>query len=367
MSPQIESAKIIPLSPVSWGEGVTRDVALLELTAADGTSGIGSAYAGSDQVRKAWEAYRHRPKSLGEARGEMVPAMSAIDIALWDIKGKAAGEPVSELLGGRRRDRIQAYVTVDVPLEDKPRDAFERVLRAAMGMGFKALKLCITGFGRRDESRTDSEWDLLEERLLAIAREIVGPDITLMLDVFGSDPRWSSGFEWALKTSRVLEDLDYLWFEEPLPPGATEDYVRLSRASGIAISGGEDFVALSEFEDWSVRRAVSILQPDCTRVGGLTPMRAIREAAFQANIDLVPHGWNTAVGFAADLQLQATTPRGKLCMVEFMPTGHLTEPLRYDPFRLDRDGMIAVPTGPGLGIELDQDRVDRRTGVFDCP
>ena len=95
-------------------------------------------------------------------------------------------------------------------------------------------------------------------------------------------------------------------------------------------------------------------------------MHSIRETAHQGNIDLIPHGWNTAVGLAADLQFQATTPKGRLCMVEYMPTRHLTEPLKHDPFSLDHEGMIAVPTGPGLGIELDHDRVEGGVGVFDC-
>ena len=95
-------------------------------------------------------------------------------------------------------------------------------------------------------------------------------------------------------------------------------------------------------------------------------MHSIREMARRHNIDIIPHGWNTAVGLAADLQFQATTPKGRLCMVKYMPTGHLTQPLKHDPFSLDDEGMIAVPTGPGLGIELDHDRVEGRVGAFDC-
>jgi L-alanine-DL-glutamate epimerase-like enolase superfamily enzyme len=355
------------MCPVSWGQGVTKDVALLELTTADGISGLGSAYTGSRQVLEAWKTYRRNPETLHKAQDEMAIPMSAIDIALWDIKGKKTGKSISELLGGRQRDCILAYATVSLPLTTaRPGDAFEQGVRSVMNLGFKAIKLSMAGFGHRNSTRSDLEWDSYEAALLTFAREIVGPEFTLMLDVYGSDPNWSGSFDWALKTARILEKLGYLWLEEPLPPTATEEYIRLSLASGIAISGGEDFIALKDFESWSAKRAVSILQPDCTRVGGLTPLHCIREAAHHHNIDLIPHGWNTAVGLAADLQFQATTPEGRLCMVEYMPARHLEEPLKHDPFGLDHEGMIAVPTGPGLGVELDNDRVEDGVGVFDC-
>jgi len=363
----IEKAMIIPMCPVSWGKGVMKDVALFEMTTADGISGLGSAYTGFKQVLEVWKAYRYSPERLHKAQDEMAIPMSAIDIALWDIKGKKTDKPISELLGGRQRDRILAYATVGLPLTAaRPGDDFEQKIRAVMDLGFKAIKLFIADFGHRNNSKSDGEWDAYEAALLAFAREIVGPKFTLMLDVYGSDPKWSGNFEWALKTAKALEKLGYLWFEEPLPPRATKDYVRLTRASGIAISGGEDFIALKDFESWSAKKAVTILQADCTRVGGLTHIHSIREAAHRGNIDFIPHGCNTAVGFAADLQFQATTPKGRLCMVEYMPTRHLTEPLKHDPFSLDDEGMIAVPTGPGLGIELDHDRVEGGVGVFDC-
>ena len=229
------------------------------MTTADGISGLGSAYTGSKQVLEAWKAYRHSPESLHKAQDERAIPMSAIDIALWDIKGKKTDKPISELLGGRQHDRILAYATVALPLTTaRPGDAFEQKIRAVMDLGFKAIKLYMAGFGHRNNARSDREWDAYEVALLAFAREIVGPKFTLMLDVYGSDPQWTSNFEWALKTAKALEKLDYLWFEEPLPPRATEDYVRLTRASGIAISGGEDFIALKDFERWSAKKAVTI-------------------------------------------------------------------------------------------------------------
>jgi L-alanine-DL-glutamate epimerase-like enolase superfamily enzyme len=349
----IKNSKIIPLPPVDWGGGDVRDVVVLELTTPEGITGLGSAYAGVSQLRDALNQYQQDPRSLHIADAEMTLPMSAIDIALWDIRGKEENQPVSELLGGRKHDRVLAYATVDLPMTSATAgDAFDRILRSVVDQGFRAVKICIDKFGHRDSSKSEKEWDRCEANLLKFARKIVGKNVRLMLDVYGSDPEWPGDFDWALKTSRVLAELDYLWFEEPLAPAALEDFARLTQHANVAIAGGEDFILLRDFEKLSDLKAVNILQPDCTRVGGLTQMQSIRNAASQNNIDLIPHGWSTAVGLAADLQFQATVSDDKYCMVEFWPHRTIREFLKHDPFSLDNDGRITVPVGAGLGVEL---------------
>jgi L-alanine-DL-glutamate epimerase-like enolase superfamily enzyme len=286
----------------------------------------------------------------------MTIPMSAIDIALWDIRGKKENQPVSELLGGRKHDRILAYATVTLPMTSATAgDAFDKILRSVVDQGFRAVKLSIDNFGHRDNSNSDKEWDICEANLLRFARNIVGKNVQLMLDVYGSDPQWTGDFDWAFKTTKVLEELDYVWFEEPLAPEAFEDFVRLTQLANIAIAGGEDFILVRDFENLSNLKAVNILQPDCTRVGGLTQMQSIRNAAGQNNINLIPHGWNTAVGLAADLQFQATVSDDKFCMVEYMPHRIITDLLKHNPFSLDNEGRITVPTGVGLGVELNDE------------
>ena len=295
----IENARIIPLAPVDWGGGEARD------------------------------------------------------IALWDIRGKQAQLPVSELLGGRKHDRILAYATVDLPMTSAAAgDVFDKILRSVLDQGFKAIKLSIEKFGHRDNRKSEKEWDIYEASLLRFARDIVGRNVPLMLDVYGSDPLWAGDFDWAFKTTKVLEELDFLWFEEPLAPAALEDYVRLTQLANIAIAGGEDFILVRDFETLAKRKAVNILQPDCTRVGGLTKMRSIHAAASKNNLDLIPHGWNTAVGLAADLQFQATVTNSEYRMVEFRPHRSITDVLKDNPFSLDNEGRVTVPTGAGLGVEL---------------
>ncbi len=352
----IEDAKIIPLPPVDWGDDVQKDVVLVEITTPDGTTGLGSAYTGVNQLRDALNQYQQDPESLHNADAEMTIPMSAIDIALWDIRGKEENQPVSELLGGRKRDRILAYATVSLPMTSATAgDAFDKILRSVVDQGFRAVKICIDNFGHRDNSKSDTEWDLCEAKLLRFARSIIGENVQLMLDVYGSDPEWTGDFDWALKTTKVLEELDYLWIEEPLAPEAFEDFARLTRLANIAIAGGEDFILVKDFENLSDLKAVNILQPDCTRVGGLTQMQAIRSTASRNNLNLIPHGWNTAVGLAADLQFQATMSDDEYCMVEYMPHKIITDLLKHDPFALDNEGRITLPTGAGLGVELNDE------------
>ena len=347
------NTKILPLSPIDWGDGVEKDVVLLEMTTPEGITGLGSAYTGTDQLQSALRLYEHNPAMLHYDNVETTIAMSAIDIALWDIRGKEECQPISELLGGRKRDRIRAYATMNLTMTSAlSRDTFEKALRDLMDRGFKAIKLSIDGFGHRNDSRSESEWDLCETTLMESARTIVGENIELMLDAYGSDPDWTPEFGWAVKTAKVLEKLHYLWLEEPLAPEAFDDYTRLTRRSNIAIAGGEDFILVNDFEKLSKLKAVNILQPDCTRVGGLTAMQSIHSVANQNDVTLIPHGWNTAVGLAADLQLQATMADDELCMVEVMPHSSITDVLEHNPFALDHEGRIAIPTGSGLGITL---------------
>ncbi|MBT7877644.1 MAG: mandelate racemase/muconate lactonizing enzyme family protein [Gammaproteobacteria bacterium] len=347
------NAEIIPLPPVNWGDNIEKETVLLEITNPEGITGLGSAYTGVDRLQEALRLYQQNPAILHTADAEMTIPMSAIDIALWDIRGKEEGQPVSELLGGRKRDRILAYATMDLPMTSAVTgDALERNLRALLDQGFRAIKLSVDDFGHRDDSKSESEWNLCEENLLKAARKIVGTKVQLMLDVYGSDPNWTPDFDWAVKIAKVLAQLDYLWFEEPLTPKAFDDYVRLTQLSNIAIAAGEDFILLKDFQKLSLLKAVNILQPDCTRVGGLTQMQSIRSAASQNNISLIPHGWNTAIGLAADLQFQATLSDDKFCMVEVMPHSVITDLLKHNPFALDNEGKIILPTGPGLGVSL---------------
>jgi L-alanine-DL-glutamate epimerase-like enolase superfamily enzyme len=275
-------------------------------------------------------------------------AMSGIDIALWDILGKVTGQPISRLLGGRHRERIKPYGSL---LMDDP-DKLCAKLEDGMTRGFRAFKMGWGPFGRVD-AKTD-------ERIVKAARETLGPDIELMVDAGGSDAFWPHGYKWALHTARMLADYDVTWFEEPLRPDDLEGYIKLTAHAPLPITGCEALTRRQSFLPWIERRAVDYIQPDVTKVGGLTEEFRIAQYADDHSILFVPHGWNTAVGLAADLQLVAAV--GNARWVEYITPAPYIEELLAEPIVLDSDGHIPIPDAPGLGLHWNPEGIAKFTG-----
>jgi D-galactarolactone cycloisomerase len=295
-------------------------------------------------------AEKLRQHTFWQGRGGAVEhAISGIDIALWDLMGKICNQPVARLLGGIYRDRIKPYGSL---LFDEP-DRLADKLRQATARGFKAIKLGWKPFGRRD-SKTD-------ERLIRVARETIGPDVELMVDAGGSDAFWPHGYKWALRTAQMLAAYDVVWFEEALPPDDLAGFIELRRHSPVPITSGEVLTRRQSFWPFLQNHAVDIIQPDCTKCGGLSEAWRIGWMAYEHNIQLVPHGWNTAIGLAADLHLTAALPIAKY--VEFLTPSPYVDELITQPLRPDSDGFLHVPIDKkGLGIELNRDAM-RRYGV----
>jgi L-alanine-DL-glutamate epimerase-like enolase superfamily enzyme len=277
--------------------------------------------------------------------GAVTHAISGIDIALWDIMGKACGQPVSRLLGGNYRDRIKPYGSI---LFDEP-DALTRNLESVVGRGFRAIKMGWRPFGRRDRA--------FDELLVRTARQAVGDDIDLMVDAGGSEQFWPHGSNWARNTASMLADYNIVWFEEALPPDDIEGFVELTRTSPVPISGGEVLTRRQSFAPWLKGRALDIIQPDVTKCGGLSEFRRIAQMAQDHNVQVVPHGWNTAVGLAADLQISAFVPNATY--VEYLTPCAYIDELPTKPFQLDDDGCLPIPQAPGLGIDIDDDRLQQ--------
>src|SRR5947199_4253257 len=287
---------------------------VVEVLTDEGLVGVGSAYTSKALVGAALALLR--PHLIGEradeparvseklrqhtfwqGRGGAVEhAISGIDIALWDLFGKVCRQPVARLLGGIYRDRIKPYGSL---LFDEP-DRLREKLRQATSRGFKAIKLGWKPFGRRDAK--------FDELLVRTARETVGPGVELMVDAGGSDAYWPHGYKWALRTAQMLAAYDVIWFEEALPPDDLAGFVELRRHSPVPIATGEVLTRRQSFWPFLQNHAVDIIQPDATKVGGLTESWRIGWMAYEHNIQLVPHGWNTAIGLAADLHLTAALP-----------------------------------------------------------
>jgi L-alanine-DL-glutamate epimerase-like enolase superfamily enzyme len=280
--------------------------------------------------------------------GAITHAISGIDIALWDLLGQATGQPISRLLGGRHRERVQPYASL---LMEEPARLRDRLL-AVKAQGFRAFKIGWGPFGRRD-ARTD-------RAIVAAARDAIGKECRLMVDAGGSDAHWPNGYRWALNTARMLADYDVHWFEEALVPDALDDFARLREHSPVPIAGGEVLTRRQSFQPFLERRAFDIVQPDVTKVGGISEERRIAWAAEDRGIRFIPHGWNTAVGLAADLHLAAAVPGTDL--VEYLTGSPFIDEITAGGWKLDADGMLAIPTAPGLGLTLDRDAVAKYTG-----
>lgn len=280
--------------------------------------------------------------------GSITHTISGIDIALWDLLGQATGQPVGRLLGGRYRERVKPYASV---LMDQPKPLTDHLLRLKEH-GFRAFKMGWGPFGRVSDS--------LDEAIVRAARDAVGPGMRLMVDAGGSDAFWVQGFKWALRTARMLDEYDVAWFEEPLKPDALRDYAALRRAAPVPIAGGEVLTRRQSFQPWLQEGALDIVQPDVTKVGGITESRRIAWMAQEHGVQFIPHGWNTAVGLATDLQLASAFPETDL--VEYLTGSPYVDGIVSGGWQLDADGMLAIPEAPGLGLTLDLDAVDRFAG-----
>jgi L-alanine-DL-glutamate epimerase-like enolase superfamily enzyme len=280
--------------------------------------------------------------------GAITHAISGIDIALWDLLGKATGQPISRLLGGRYCEKVQPYASL---LMDEPEKLRDRLLEVK-AQGFRAFKIGWGPFGRRQPS--------IDEAIVQAARDAIGSDCQLMVDAGGSDAYWPGRYKWALQTARMLANYQVAWFEEALQPDALEDFVRLRELSPVPISGGEVLTRRQSFFPWLQQRAFDIVQPDVTKVGGISEERRIAWMALDCGVEFVPHGWNTAVGLAADLQLASAIPGTRY--VEYLAGSPFIDDLPTTPWKLDKQGMLAIPDAPGLGIALDPDAVARYTG-----
>ena len=370
---KIQDFRLLPLIGSTpdggWSSGWDADQnlhTLIELITDEGVTGLGGIYTSRGLVEGAMGVLRPfligasavDPAAVSETLhqntfwqgrgGAITHAVSGIDIALWDIFGKITRQPISRLLGGRHRETIKPYGSM---LMTEPEEMGAR-LEAGLERGFRAFKIGWGPFGRRD-ARTD-------EAIIAAARAAVGPDVELMVDAGGSDAYWPHGYKWAIQAARMLANYGVVWFEEALRPDDIDGHVLLTEHSPIPIAGCEVLTRRQSFLPWIQRRAVDYIQPDVTKVGGLTEEHRIGQYADEHSILMVPHGWNTAVGLAADLQLVAAA--GNARWVEYITPAPYIEDLCETPPALDENGMLRIPDGPGLGFAWNPDGIAKHTG-----
>ena len=300
-------------------------------------------------VEVIWEHLYNRIKDYG-MKGMAIAAISGIDIALWDIMGKAVGKPVHKLIGGAFRSEVQAYAT-GLYFTDMERLVAEAVDEAEgyAKAGFRAIKMKI---GLGSQAR-----DL--ERIAAVRRAI-GPDIALMVDA-----NHCYSVPAAIRLGRKLEALDIAWFEEPISPEDIDGYVEVSRALDMAVAGGENEFTRWGFREAIQRKAMDIVQPDVCAAGGISECKRIATLASANGIECVPHAWGSVVGLAATVHFLASLPHQPPCL--FPAPLYLELEQEQNPFRdhlakapiVQKGGVVQVPTGPGLGIDIDRAVIDR--------
>lgn len=290
-------------------------------------------------IDRLWELMFRGSDHYGRG-GAALHVISAIDMALWDLAGKAAGRPVSELLGGRHVDCVRVYASEVMP--DTPDDV-RRIAERTVAAGYSALKL---GWGPLGQELS------LDVELVRAAREVIGPERTLLLD--GGR---AYSVKRALALLRRVEEHELYWLEEPLPPDDLDGYRRLSDAASVSIAAGEADAGVAAFRALVEHGHLDVLQPDLGRCGGFSVARQIAQLGRSAAVEIVPHCFSTAVLVAASLHFVAALSRPTWS--EFsVADSPLVNGILTQPFRLE-DGALEVPTGAGLGVELDDEMVER--------
>lgn len=338
-----------------------REAMLVEVRTDEGLTGWGEAYGpaaisqaavrdffapmleGRDprDVGAIWAYLYARSVDYGQ-KGVMLAAISAIDIALWDIKAQAAGQPLYRLLGGEQTDTIDCYATGFYFTESEPLEVrFEKEAKRYLADGFQAMKVKVGLDPARDAE------------LVRHVRSVIGPDKRLMMDANHA----YTPIE-AADLARRVEDCDIGWFEEPVSAIDPEAYVELKAATSIPLAGGECESTRFGFDRWFRVRALDYCQPDLCSCGGITEGMKIATLASLTGVHVTPHAWGSAVGQAAALHFYAARPRQPFTLT---PERKLIECDRSEnPFRtvIVREpipfagGKWSVPQAPGLGVDV---------------
>lgn len=382
MSP-IAEVEVLPLAAPgdrSWDLDGSVDTVVVRVTDENGRVGIGEADAPPSVVKAfiempsahAWSSNMTRLLVGADAlevvalwqrlyegtqypgrRGLGVHALSAIDVALYDLAGKQIDQPAYKLMGGARRDKLRPYATIfpGLPHGRSIRELMEVIggqFETALGLGFRAVKMEVLF----EDLVNDRE--LVE--LIREGRRMVGDDITMMID-FGY--RWRDWHEakWVLDR---IEDCNIYFAEATLQHDDLLGHARLAESTGVRIGGAEFAATRWEVREWIEIGKVAVIQVDVSRGGGFTEMRRITDMAELYGVQVVPHGWKTGITAACGRHVQAAC--ANVPYFEFLHPELFDSPLRRElvsPEPVVRDGFMDLPDLPGLGVELNPEAVDR--------
>jgi D-galactarolactone cycloisomerase len=330
---------------VGYGEAIVRRAP--EMARAAVESLLAPVVIGEDprRIGHHWVAMINRLRRWGHSTGVVMEAVSGVDTALWDLVGRHEGKPIWELLYGKGRRQLPCYASALAMADDET--VRTQALEQVAG-GFTALKMKI---GRRREQggmRADV-------RAVAAVRDAVGPEVDLYVDANGAYDAAS-----AIRVARGLEDCDVGFFEEPVPPDDLAGYERVRAATSVPLAAGETAFSPFGFRELIERRLVDIVQPDVGRCGGITGAWQATTLTYAANLALAPHtGLSGGVSQLAALHIGAASPT--LDPIEYMVVSNPLREIFVGGYPVAHDGLVDVPAGPGLGLELDRDALDELT------
>jgi L-alanine-DL-glutamate epimerase-like enolase superfamily enzyme len=307
-------------------------------------------------VESLWERL-YVGSAMNGRRGAVINAIGALDLALHDLRGRALGKPCHELLGGAVRDEITPYASLqpEASSYDEYRESMVDWAVRAVDAGFRAVKAEVTLEGPYAHNGLREPWER-STQVLADVRAAIGGDTALLVDVQYAFPDADT----ALGVLADWREFDLFFVETPLWPDDLDGYRRLATEQPIPIAGGEWLTTRFEHLDLMERGRIQVVQPDIGRVGGLTEARRVAELAAERGVRVVPHLWKTGISIAAAANLAAVSP--SCDYIEFLPAELSESPMRKDLTRDELrmvDGVIPLPTKPGLGIELNRDAVKR--------
>jgi L-alanine-DL-glutamate epimerase-like enolase superfamily enzyme len=311
------------------------------------------------RVERLWSMMASRAHQRGR-RGMLMMAISGIDIALWDIIGKATRTPLYRLLGGYR-DTLEAYASAGFYARDKDPRALAEEVGTYAAQGFRGVKIKV---GRNPELMTNMLHDMVEPRYatasleedverVRLAREALGPGVGLAVD---ANNAWTPDV--ALRFMRAVEPLGIRWLEEPVPTDDITGSALVARQLDTPVAGYETETGLSGFRELIARRAVDIVQPDVIWTGGITETRKVAALAQAYGMPVIPHVFSSAVSTVANMHLIASLPNAGLLEFDQNPNPLRTE-LFEEVIAPAADGTVRLPERPGLGVTLNQRTIER--------
>ena len=359
--------------PFSWSQGLakTRTALICKITTDEGLIGWGEGSASPSQtvihdyfvpqlmgedprnINKLWHTLFHTIHNDNQTGGFGGGALSAVDIALWDILGKASDKSISELLGGAVREKVPVYATGLYYEEDDQYEKLKAEAHSYVEAGYQGMKTKVGGLSVVDDVAR-----------VKVIRDAIGDELYLMVDA-----NKAYNVSTAIDIGNRLADLNIHWFEEPLLPNDVDGYLEVKAGQPLTIAGGEVWYHRFEARDFLAQRALDIAQPDVRYVGGITEFRNVANMANAMGIQVNPHVWGSAIMISASISLASTFPP---CPYARIPRPYEQEPvMEFDqtpnPIRNElasitfeqSGGFVDVPSGPGLGLEIDESAVER--------